>query len=180
MVTLISSFVFAGVLSCYVFLGRGLARQINEESLESRTRTALFWFTRDFSTASSIIAQDPGATTTGNQVTLSTPSGTVYYACDWSGGVGAGKLTRQLTSSGAVVTLLTNLTSFKFGYYDAAGNSITVPASASQADAEIKQAYMAYLSSAGVAITGSASNLAVVSPTVIMKNKGLLTDPVSP
>ena len=60
MVTFISSFVFAGVLSAYIFLGRGLSRQVNEEELESRTRLALFWFTQDVSSASAITAQNPG------------------------------------------------------------------------------------------------------------------------
>src|ERR1035438_10585997 len=47
MVTFISAFVFAGVLSAYIFLGRGLMRQGNEEQLESRSRQALYDFTQD-------------------------------------------------------------------------------------------------------------------------------------
>src|ERR1700722_7692841 len=93
MVTAISSFVFAGVLSAYIFLGRGLARQVNAEGLESRTRLALNYFTKDVSNAASITAQNPGSQTTGNQMTLSIPLATVpvtyksvTYKCDWSGG----------------------------------------------------------------------------------------------
>ena len=119
MVTFISSFVFAGVLSAYIFLGRGLARQVNEESLESRTRLALFWFTQDVSNATTIAAQNPGAGVSGTLMTLSEPTlGNVYYACDWSGGAGNGKFTRQVGTTGPVLTLLTNLTSFGLGYYD--------------------------------------------------------------
>ena len=63
--TFISSFVFAGVLSAYIFLGRSLSRQLNAEGLESRTRLALYYFTQDISSATSIIAQNPGAGTQG-------------------------------------------------------------------------------------------------------------------
>jgi len=179
--TLITSFVFAGVLSAYIFLGRGLARQVNEESLESRTRLALYWFTQDVSTAATITARNPGAGVSGTQVTLTFPSaGTVYYACDWSGGASNGKLTRQ-AGSGAVLTLLTNLTSFSFGYYDATGNSITAPSSApSSPQIGIKQVYMTYTAVAGTASTGAQSSFTVVSPRVILKNKTVLVDPTSP
>src|ERR1035438_4744404 len=44
MVTFISAFVFAGVLSAYIFLGRGLMRQGNEEQLESRSRQLIAKF----------------------------------------------------------------------------------------------------------------------------------------
>ena len=181
MVTLISSFVFAGVLSAYIFLGRGLARQINAEGLESRTRRALYWFARDVSSATSITAQNPGATTTGNRMTLAVPSlGTVYYACDWSGGSGQGKLTRQV-GSGATLTLLTDLSSFGVGCYDLTGNAITLPSSApSTPQVDIKQVYMTYTATVGVASTGAQSNYTVVSPTVILKNKGFLQDPTAP
>ena len=54
LVIFISSFVFAGVLSAYIFLGRALARQVNEMDLESRTRTTLSYFRSDVSGASNI------------------------------------------------------------------------------------------------------------------------------
>ncbi|MFZ1056280.1 MAG: prepilin-type N-terminal cleavage/methylation domain-containing protein [Opitutaceae bacterium] len=180
LVTFISSFVFAGVLSAYIFLGRGLARQVNEEGLESRTRQALFYFSQDVSQASAASAQNPGAGVTGTLLTLTVPSGSVTYACNWAGGTGSGILTRQV-NAGTAVTLLTNLSNFSFGYYDLAGNSITVPATApTNPQVDIKRIYMAYTSTAGVASTGAQSNFTVVSPTVIMKNKPVLTDPTTP
>src|SRR5471030_857882 len=129
MVTFISAFVFSGVLSAYIFLGRGLARQVNEETLESRTRLALYWFTRDVSSASGIIAENPGAGVSGTMMSLSVPAlgTTVYYICDWSGGTGFGVLNRQVGIAGNKVPLLTNLTSFNIGYYDPAGNIVTAP-----------------------------------------------------
>jgi hypothetical protein len=181
MVTFISSFVFAGVLSAYIFLGRGLSRQVNEEDLESRTRLALFWFNQDVSLSSAIIAQNPGTRVTGTMMSLTIPSvgSTVYYACNWAGGTGNGVLTRQV-GVGPVLKLLTHLTSFSFGYYDSAGNTIAAPTTATSAAIDIKQAYMAFTTTEGVASTGNQSNLTVVSPRVTLKNKGILTDPTTP
>jgi len=181
MVTFISSFVFAGVLSAYIFLGRGLSRQVNAEGLESRTRLALFWFTQDVAAASAVKAQNPGAGVTGTLMNLTVPSlGNVTYACDWSGGAGKGKLTRQV-GAGATLTLLTKLTSFSLGYFDPNGNPITAPSTAPlNPQANIKQVYMVYTSTAGVAKTGNQSKFTVVSPLVILKNKALLTDPTTP
>jgi len=182
MVTFISSFVFAGVLSAYIFLGRGLSRQVNAEGLESRARLALFWFTQDVAAASAVKAQNPGAGVTGTLMILTVPSlgNNVTYACDWSGGAGKGKLTRQV-GAGATLTLLTKLTSFSLGYYDPTGNSITAPSTApANPQANIKQVVMIYTSTAGVAKSGNQSNFSVVSPIVILKNEALLTDPTTP
>ena len=181
LVTFISAFVFAGVLSAYIFLGRGLARQVNEQSLESRARLALFWVSHDVSTGISITAQNPGAGITGTLMTLNVPAlGSVSYAVDWTGGTGQGILTRQVGANPSL-TLLTNLTSFSFGYYDPAGNAVTVPAAApASPQINIKQVYMSYTSSAGVAFTGSQSNYTVVSPRLILKNQALLVDPNNP
>ena len=181
LVTFISAFVFAGVLSAYIFLGRGLARQVNEESLESRGRLALFWVSHDVSTATSISAQNPGAGVTGTLMTLNVPVlGSVTYAVDWTGGPTLGKLTRQVGANPSL-TLLTNLTSFSFCYYDLPGNSVTAPATTpASPQIGIKQVYMNYTSSAGVAFTGAQSNYTVVSPRLILKNQGLLVDPNVP
>lgn len=185
MVTLISAFVFSGVLSAYIFLARGLARQVNEQSLESRTRLALYWFTQDVSSASSIAAQSPGATTTGDQFTVTVPgaANSITYRCDWSAGVDYPKLLR--ISGGTTLVLLTNISSISFGYYDITGNSVTVPSTnGTTASAtpilNIKQLYMTYTTTAGAKVSGAQSNLTVVSPRVVMKNKPLLIDPNQP
>ena len=93
--------------------------------------------------------------------------------------MGNGTLTRQV-NTGPVLKLLTHLTSIGFGYYDSAGNLITVPTSSTSVSIDIKQAYMAYTTTEGVASTGAQSNLTVVSPRVTLKNKGVLTDPNTP
>lgn len=181
MVTFISSFVFAGVLSAYIFLGRGLSRQVNEEGLESRTRLALYYLTQDVSSASAITAQNPGTQVTGTQMTLTIPgTGLVSYYCDWSGGATQGILERQV-GSGPYLVLLTSLTSFSFQYFDSTTNLVTAPATApSTPQIDIKQVCMTYTSSAGYAPSGNQSNLTVVSPLVMLKNKGVLQDPTDP
>lgn len=186
--TVITAFVFAGVMSAYIFLGRSLARQLNEEGLESRTRLALYWFMQDVSSASSITAvETPALTATGTWpftiFTLNVPgySAPVYYSIDWSLGTGNGVLERQVGSSGTALKLLTNLSTISFYYYDLSGNLIAVPSSApSTPQINIKQVSMAYTTTAGVASTGAQSNLTVVSPRVVMKNKALLADPTVP
>ena len=178
MVTFISSFVFAGVLSAYIFLGRGLMRQSNAESLESRSRLALYYFTLDVSTASSITAVNPGTQVTGTQMILvAAGSGTVTYSCDWSQGASKGTLQRQVGSNTPLV-LLTNLTGITFSYFDMGGSTVTVPSTTpSYSQLNIKQVMLSFTSSAGYAASGAQSNLTVVSPRVIMKNKPLIEDP---
>ena len=181
MVTFISSFVFAGVLSAYIFLGRGLSRQVNAEGLESRTRLALYYLTLDVSSARTIEAANPGFQVTGDQMTLSIPgSSTVTYHCDWSGGSSSGKLQRQV-GSGNYLDLLTNLTNFSITYYDSTTSPVSVPSSVpSTPQINIKQVCVTYTSSAGYAPSGNLSRYTVVSPLIILKNKAIVQDPTNP
>jgi prepilin-type N-terminal cleavage/methylation domain-containing protein len=180
MVTFISSFVFAGVLSAYIFLGRGLSRQVNEEGLESRTRLALYYFTQDVSNASAITAENPGAQVDGTLMTLTVSGTPIAYVCNWDAPTG-GTLTRTVNGVTPGLVLLTNLTSFSFQYFDPTTNTVTAPATApSTPQIDIKQVCMTYTSSAGYAPSGNLSKLTVVSPLVILKNKGVLKDPTNP
>ena len=182
LVTFISSFVFAGVLSAYIFLGRGLSRQANEEVLESRSRLALYYLTQDISMASAIQAANPGSETTGNQMTLTIPgigSGVTYY-CDWSHGLSKGILERQV-GSGTYLVLLTNLSSFSLQFLDSTTHSVTVPSSIpSSPQIEIKQVCMTFTSTWGYKASGNLSNLTVVSPLLVLKNQAVLLDPTKP
>lgn len=185
MSTLISAFVFAGVLSSYIFLGRGLARQVNEESLESQTRVALYWLTQDVSSASAIATQSPGTATTGYQLALSESAlGTVSYYCDWSSGSSNGLLVRKV--GGTSLTLLKNLSSINFVFFDVNGNVISAPSTVTPLsvpttqEPNIKQVEMYFTLTAGTAVVGNQSTFKVSSPRLIMKNKGLLTDPTNP
>lgn len=185
LVTVISAFVFAGVLSAYIFLGRALSRQLNAEGLESRCRLALYYFTQDISSATSITAENPGAGITGDQMTLTIPTSpttsiTVTYHCDWSQGASNGILERQV-NSGTYLVLLTNITSFNLQYFDSTTNPVSVPSLApSSPQVDIKQVCMTFTTSAGYGPSGNLSNFTMVTPLVILKNKAMLQDPNSP
>lgn len=181
MVTIISSFVFAGVLSAYIFLGRGLSRQVNEEGLESRTRLALYYFTQDVSSASSITAANPGPQVDGTLMTLNVSGALVAYNCNWDLGATKGTLTRTINGVSPGTLLLNNLTNFSLQYFDSTTHSVSAPAAApSSPQISIKQVCMTYTTSAGYAPSGNQSNLTVVSPLVVLKNKGALLDPNIP
>lgn len=183
--TAITAFVFAGVLSAYIFLGRALSRQLNAEGLESRTRLALYYFNQDVSSATSITALNPGVQVTGNQMSLTIPasptiSNTVTYYCDWSGGASNGILERQV-NSGAYLVLLKNISSISFQYFDATTHLITVPSTApTSPQIDIKQVCISFTTAAGYAPSGNLSQFTMVSPLVILKNKAMLQDPNSP
>lgn len=179
MVTAISAFVFAGVLSAYIFLGRGLIRQGNEEQLESRTRQALYDFTQDMSAASAVISANATVLTVNTWIpqTLSNPPvmGTVTY--EYLPAEGQVVLTRTAPPASSLAfvnwptlggtggyVLLNNVTNFSFGTYDINGNATGVTAL-------IKQVSMSFTTSAGSQTGGAQSRLTVVSPQVILKNK---------
>lgn len=163
MVTAISSFVFAGVLSAYTFLGRGLVREGNAENLESSTRVAIYYFTRDLSAASSITTA--GTASLVVNVGPSTSYTTATYTYDST----QGTLTRN--SGGATTTLLRGISTFTFSYFDLWGST---PSPAQPGTTWIKQASMSYTATAGVAASGAQSKFSMTSPQVVMKNKGLL------
>jgi len=180
MVTFISSFVFAGVLSAYIFLGRGLVRQGNEEQLESRSRVALYDFTQDMSGASAVVTASGTVLTVNTWIpqTASNPPvlGTATYTYDpvaaqltlmRSSPIAASLLAFPNWPTPAALSsyvLLSNLTSFSFGTYDINGNPTSVPAL-------IKQVNMNFTATSGSQVSGAQSHFTVVSPQVIMKNK---------
>jgi prepilin-type N-terminal cleavage/methylation domain-containing protein len=161
-VTVISSFVFAGVLSAYIFLGRALTRQGNAESMESRSRIALFYFTRDVSASSAVTTYTP------SMLALVTPTATVTYTytAPTTSQSNDGFLTRSQTPANPSIpaTLLINLSSFAFQYLSISGSA---PSSATT----VKQIQFVYTAKAGGSVTGAQSQITVASPRVIMKNK---------
>jgi prepilin-type N-terminal cleavage/methylation domain-containing protein len=163
MVTLISSFVFAAVLSSYVFLGRGLVREGNAESLESSSRVAIYYFTQDLSASCSLTNASSG--TLGVNVGPSTSYTNIVYTYDSI----QGTLTRSVGAS--TTTLLTGLTSFTFYYFDLWG---IAPSPTPAGTTWIKQVSMSYTTVAGALLSGAQSKFSMTSPPVVMKNKGLL------
>lgn len=165
-VTLISAFVFAGVLSAYIFLGRGLVRQGHEEELESRGRTTLFYFTQDVSAATAI-----SANFSQNDMVLTTPSASVEYSfqAPTSSQSYDGYLTRKLNAANPTI-LLTGLASFTFNYLTISAGQST-PVIAPSSATTVKQIQFTYTAMAGASVSGAQSQITVVSPRVIMKNK---------
>ena len=96
-------------------------------------------------------------------------------------GVPVRTLTRTVNGATPGLLLLTNLTSFGFQYFDSTTHAVTAPATApASPQIDIKQVCMTYTSSAGYAPSGNLSNLTVVSPLVVLKNKGALQDSTYP
>jgi Tfp pilus assembly protein PilW len=175
LVSFISAFVFAGVLSAYVFLGRGLTRMGNEEILDSKSRLALYYFTQDVSSAACV---DPnGMTSSLLKLCYPDTSDEVIYTFS----SGAGTLTRTVTGTAPAhpTTVLFSglassssmgnigLSSFSFNYYDSSGETTTIALA-------VKQINMSFTGAAGLAVTGAKSHLSYVSPRVMMKSKLLV------
>jgi hypothetical protein len=164
-VTVISSFVFAAVLSAYVFLGRGLVREGNAESMEAGSRLAQYYLMRDVNTCVSVATASPSILTV-NVGSNTTPI-YVTYTYDSTGGT----LIRTATTNPTNLTLMTGLLTFAFNYYGLGGMTIYP---SPQGLLWIKQMNMVYTLVAGSAVSGAQARFAVVSPQVMMKNKGLL------
>jgi Tfp pilus assembly protein PilW len=182
--TFISAFVFAGVLSAYIFLGRALTRQGNEAEQESRSRTTLYYLTQEVSSATGIAPDtNPSSTTSGlTQMVLNTLDGngipyTVTYV--YTPSPSGGTLTRTpnpTPSTGLGPTsLLVGVTNLTFTYYNSAGTALTSISSPTVTNPNIvKQVSLSYTTVAGTVLSGAQSHFNVVSPLIVMKNKPYL------
>jgi len=179
MVTFISAFVFAGVLSAYIFLGRGLMREGNEEQLESRSRQALYDFTQDMSAASAVISANATTLAVNTWIPQTAPNPPVMATATYEYLPAEGQLTvtrsapalsspafpNWPTPAGPTgLVLLNNVTNFSFGTYDINGNPTGLAAL-------IKQVNMTFTTTAGSQMGGAQSHFTVVSPQVVLKNK---------
>jgi Tfp pilus assembly protein PilW len=165
MVTVISSFVFAGVLSAYIFLGRGLVREGNAESLESKSRLALYYLTQDVGAAISVTTA-----ATSNLVLVVATSPSSSFTSTYTYSSSTGNLTRS-TSTGASLVVLSGITSFSFYYYD---TSQSIPSPTPSGTTWVKQISMQYSTAAGLAVSGAESKYSMLSPPIVLKNKTVL------
>jgi hypothetical protein len=171
--TFISAIVFAGVLSAYIFLGRALTRQANEQEMESRSRIAITYFTLDVSSASCV---DPTAMTA---TTLALYSPDAADEVIYTYNAAAGTLTRTTTGSAPGVATLLLLrgiapSSFSFNYYTFVPWPSATPPSLAPPPAAVKAVDMAFTTTSGAVVSGASSQLALVSPRVVLKNKAFL------
>jgi len=161
----LAAMIMLSLLSSYLFLGRNLSRLANQQLLETQSRRALLYFSQDVRMASAL--SSPSAT--GMVLTVPTSSGTttVTYAYDSA----AQTLTRTIGSIPAK-TLLTELVSFSFHYYDGSSNEVT---SFSTQVISIKRVAMTFTSQTGVSSNGTQTPVyQFASPYLVIRNKSLL------
>jgi prepilin-type N-terminal cleavage/methylation domain-containing protein len=132
--------VMTAMLSTYTYLGRSLARLVNQQTLETESRRALAYFAQDVRMASGI-SGTPSATRVDLNVPTGSGSNTItYYYNDSSADTPvtlngnnvtmvANSLTRCVYDGTTVtsLTLCRNITGsgLTFTYYDSSGSSYT-------------------------------------------------------
>ena len=178
-VTVISGIVFAGVLSAYIFLGRGLMRQGNEEQLESRSRQALYDFTQDMSAASAVISANATTLTVNTWIPQTAGNPPVMGTATYEYAPAEGQLSLIRDSAARRDACLPELA-------DAAREPGIRPAE-QRNEFQLRHlrherrlhrhpgtdqaGNMSFTTTAGSQIGGAQSHFTVVSPQVILKNK---------
>ncbi len=170
----LSAAVMAAVLSSYIYLGRGLNRLANQQTLETESRRTLDTFSKDVQLATGI---DTTATLSASTVRLLIPgttgaATTVTYTFTNDAG-GNGTLVRT-TSAGDAQTLLRNIINngLTLRYYDGSGYQYTgytdyLPG--------IKQLALEFSTQTGVAANGTQTRVqTVTSSRVLLRNRSLL------
>jgi Tfp pilus assembly protein PilW len=158
----LASFVLAGVLSAFLFMGRSGANLRNYSDMEAQSRKALEYFAEDVRQASAI-------TWTSNvYVTLTVNSSGVDYFYD-----SATASFFRRTSSGTM-TLITGVTasSFAFKAYNVAGSELALVTAANltAATSSTKQLQISLEASRTTRTVAAATNL-VLSARYILRNK---------
>lgn len=179
--------VMTAVLTSYIFLGRSLARLVNQQTLQTEARRTLAYFAQDVRMASGI-SGTPSAT--GVALTIPTGTGTntitYYYNSASSDAVvsvngtnvtmGANALTRCVYNGSAVtsLTLLRNVTSsgLSFSYYDSSGTGYT---SYANYLSSIKQLALQFSIQTGISTNGTQTPvLQFASSRLLIRNQPLL------
>lgn len=168
----LASFILAGVISTFVFLGRSGLNVQHYNDMESQARRALEIFAEDVRQASSITWVD------ANTVRLVVNTSSITYAY-----VSSSKtFTRTPGRTTAVDTLITGITTFEFRGYTITGNAITdfsTAAALTVANRSTKQLQISleaarYLDFASQRRNIAASNT-VLSARFILRNKIVTT-----
>jgi len=154
----IASFLIAGILAGYTFLGRNIVRGSNQQQLEAQSRKFLQMFSQDVHLATNL-----SSFSASSVVLLMPDTTTVTYTYTSS----TGMLTR--TDSTGTLTLVTGITSFGFTYLDQQG------VTASTYAFRVKQIEVSnFIATSG---TGSASTLTQykgASARFVLRNKYLV------
>lgn len=157
----LSSFILAGVLTTFLFLGRSGANLSNYNDMEAQARKALELFAEDTRQASAV------SWASSTAVTLNVNSILTTYTYD----SGAGTFNR--TRSGTATTLLTGITQFNFLAYTITGAAITdfSTASARTTANNLTKQVQISLSAARTSATVAAATNLVLSARYVLRNK---------
>lgn len=156
----VAAFVFAGILSAYLFVGRNLTRLVSLQEQEVASRGTLRQFTQDVSAAIQL------TTATASQLVLTKPTAggttTVTYAYS------SGSRTLTRTDASGTRTLLTGLTAFTITYYNEAGTAVT------SEPQSVKSIEFSFSTAVGSSASGTLARYSSASPRVLLRNKPLL------
>ncbi|MDO8541398.1 MAG: hypothetical protein Q7S40_13245 [Opitutaceae bacterium] len=158
----LSTFILAGVLSTFLFLGRSGANMRNYNDMEAQARKALELFAEDTRQASSV------SWASSSSLTLTVNSIIITYTYDST----AGTFSRAVTT-GTPTTLLTGITQFNFLAYTISGTSISdfsTAAARTIANNTTKQVQIS-LSAARTSTTVTSATNIVLSARYVLRNK---------
>ena len=158
----LSSFILAGVLSTFLFLGRSGANIQNYNDMESQARSALELFAEDTRQASAI------TWITDEEIYLTVNSQAIYYYYD----SGTSTFYRKVTSSGTPRALVSGVTTFSFKAYNITGTSLALDTAAELATASksTKQLQISLEAARSSETVVDATNT-VLSARFILRNK---------
>jgi len=157
----ISSFILAGVMSTFLFLGRSGANIQNYTDMESEARKALEIFAEDTRQASSITWN------TKDDITLTVNSVAVEYYYD-----SATKKFLRKVGGGTPQSLVTKITSFAFSAYTITGATLPLTSAAelTTATKSTKQLQVSLEAARNSRTVAIASNT-LLSARFILRNK---------
>ena len=156
----LASFILAGVLSTFLFLGRSGANLRNYTDMETEARKALELFAEDTRQASAV------TWVSADSVTLVVNATNITYT------YASGSFTRQV-STGAASTILTGITNFSFLAYTITGVAITdfsTAAARTSANGTTKQIQISLSAARNTATVATATNI-VLSARYVLRNK---------
>lgn len=116
----LSSFILAGILSTFLFIGRSGANMQSYNDMESQARKCLEIFAEDVRQANTIV----WASATTLSLTVPNPSGTGTITVDYAYDSTSRVFARRDPTNGVRI-LLTGITSFDFKAYTITGAEIT-------------------------------------------------------
>lgn len=173
--TALAGTILAAVISSYLFLGRQFTRLMNQQTLESQARRTLLYLAQDTRLATTLTGADPSNTTPTNasvKLIQTTATGTrnIYYY--YNSGTSAANVTLGSTSysmpaktlsrvdnnTSTRITLVANLLTCYFRYYDDYGNPFdnnTSPYTTVTTYSGMSQVSLIFTSQTGVAKDGT-------------------------